>query len=159
METNLENKNEQTAQQDADPTIDLVRQLAAVARTQAVVEFDLSGKIIFANDVFANLVGSTPDELIGSLHSTLLRSDEQRSPEYKQLWENLRHGKLHSGTYRMMSTDGTPVWFEGSFNPIAGSAGRANRIVNVRPRHYRGRAGTAGLPRHSYDSKPDEHVC
>ena len=129
MEKNLENGNEElAAQQVADP-IDLVRKLAAVARTQSVVELDLDGKILFTNDVFAKLVGSSPEALAGSMHSALLRPAEQRSPEYRQLWDNLRQGKFHSGTYRLLSADGLPIWLEGSFNPIAGSSGKPNRIV------------------------------
>jgi methyl-accepting chemotaxis protein len=127
METNLENVHEE-AQQVADP-IDLVRRLAAVARTQAVVELDLDGKILFANDVFARLIGSTPNALIGTQHSSFLRSSDQRSPENRQLWDDLRQGKFHSGTYRLLSADGDPIWFEGSFNPIPSSDGKGNRVV------------------------------
>jgi methyl-accepting chemotaxis protein len=129
METNLDNANEEAAAQQVANPIDLVRQLAAVARTQSVVELDLDGKILFANDVFAKLVASSPEALAGSMHSALVRPSDQRSPEYRQIWENLRQGKLHSGTYRLLAADGSPVWLEGSFNLITGSAGKPNRIV------------------------------
>ena len=42
-------------------------QLAAIAKTQAVIEFGLDGRILFANQNFLNAMGYTIDEIRGQV--------------------------------------------------------------------------------------------
>jgi len=135
METNPENVQAAAsepatpAKPAPDPSVDLARQLAAIHRAQAVVEFDLDGKILAANECFVKLVGYAAEEVADMSHSGFVGPSEQRATEYKQFWDTLRQGKAQSGTFRLLTRDGQPVWLQGAFNPIAGSGGKSNRIV------------------------------
>src|SRR5579871_2622071 len=44
-------------------------QLAAINKAQGVIEFDLTGKVLAANENFLNLLGFTLDEIRGQHHS------------------------------------------------------------------------------------------
>ena len=92
--------------------------LIAVDRSQAVVEFTLSGRILRANANFLRIMGYEAGELAGQHHSMLVPPGYAQSAEYRDLWRRLKAGEYIAGKFRRIGKDGREVWIEAAYNPI-----------------------------------------
>lgn len=101
----------------------------AISKSQAVIEFEMNGTIICANDNFLNAMGYTLEEVRGKHHSIFVDADTRESVEYKQFWEGLNAGQFLSGEYRRVNKDGHDVWIQGSYNPILDQKGKPFKVV------------------------------
>jgi len=103
--------------------------MGALERSMAVVELELDGKIIRANDNFLTTMGYRAEELPGKNHRDFCDPEVVRSREYVDLWASLRAGKYMSGTFKRVSKQGKNVWLEASYNPVVDAQGKVLRIV------------------------------
>ncbi|PKU23130.1 methyl-accepting chemotaxis protein [Telmatospirillum siberiense] len=103
--------------------------LAALEKTQAVIEFQMDGTIIRANDNFLTLMGYRQEEIRGKHHSMFVEQAYRDSPEYKQFWEKLRSGQFQKAQFKRIAKGGREVWIEGAYNPIMGSDGKPFKVV------------------------------
>ena len=106
-----------------------VGKVTAIGRSQAVVEFDLDGHILDANDNFLAVVGYKLEEVRGQHHRIFMEPVTARSPEYQRFWERLSRGEYESGEYKRLGKDGKEVWLLASYNPIFDLDGRPVKIV------------------------------
>src|SRR5664279_3775908 len=90
--------------------------LAALTKSQAVIEFDLNGTILAANERFLSLLGYTLPELQGKNHSMLVEPSYRTSADYKTLWDDLRAGKYQAMQFKRIGKGGREVWIEASYN-------------------------------------------
>ena len=104
-------------------------QLAAVSKAQAVIEFDLDGTILHANDNFLSTVGYTLEEVRGRHHRMFVGSEYAGSSAYHEFWRNLRAGEFDSGEYLRFGKHGREVWLEASYNPIFDHRGKPFKVV------------------------------
>lgn len=104
-------------------------QINAINKAQAVIEFDLDGKILNANENFTNTVGYSLDEIKGKHHSIFVEEDYKRSMEYSQFWEQLRQGIQFTDEFKRVGKGGKEVWIQASYNPILDQNGRPHRVV------------------------------
>ncbi|WP_373980023.1 methyl-accepting chemotaxis protein [Achromobacter sp. JD417] len=104
-------------------------QLEAISKVQAIIEFELDGTIVRANDLFLNAVGYRADEVLGRHHSMFVPADEARSTAYKDFWRRLRNGEHDTGQYMRLGKGGRQVWIEASYNPIFDAQGRPFKVV------------------------------
>ena len=104
-------------------------QLEAIGKSQAVIEFDLEGKILTANENFLRTVGYSMDEVRGQHHSTFVDPVMRQSPEYRNFWEKLGRGEYEAGQYRRVAKDGREIWLQASYNPIFDLNGKAFKVV------------------------------
>ena len=104
-------------------------QLAALNRSQAVIEFDLEGKVLDANENFLATLGYTLAEIKGQHHSMFVSPDERNSQAYKQFWLDLGRGEFSRGQYLRVGKGGREVWIQASYNPILGSGGKPVSVV------------------------------
>ncbi|WP_273457324.1 methyl-accepting chemotaxis protein [Nevskia ramosa] len=104
-------------------------QLSAIGKSQAVIEFSTSGKIIHANDNFLKAVGYTLDEVRGQHHSLFVTAAERDSEAYRIFWEKLGRGEYDAGQYRRIGKNGKEIWIQASYNPILDPSGRPYKIV------------------------------
>lgn len=104
-------------------------QLEAISKVQAIIEFELDGTIIRANDLFLDAMGYREDELRGRHHSMLVLPEEVRGPAYKEFWRKLRGGEYDTGQYLRIGKNGRHVWIEASYNPIFDAEGRPFKVV------------------------------
>jgi methyl-accepting chemotaxis protein len=93
-------------------------EVRAMRKSQAVIEFNLDGTIIDANENFCKALGFTLSEIKGQHHRMFVDPEEVAKPEYKQFWDNLRAGKFERGQYHRIAKGGREVWIEASYNPI-----------------------------------------
>src|ERR1700759_427925 len=114
---------------DANQLADLQGQLAAIGKAQAVIEFQLDGTILTANDNFLNTVGYRLEEIKGHHHSMFVEAGYRSSDEYRRFWEKLGRGEYDSNQYKRIAKGGREVWIQASYNPIFNSAGKAYKVV------------------------------
>lgn len=108
---------------------DLRGQVAAINRSQAVIEFETDGRIITANENFLSVMGYRLDEVKGNHHSMFVDTAYRNSAEYKAFWDELRSGKFHSGEYHRLGRGGKEVWITATYNPIFDATGRVYKVV------------------------------
>ncbi|MEY4761189.1 MAG: methyl-accepting chemotaxis protein McpH, partial [Pseudomonadota bacterium] len=104
-------------------------QLRAVGRSQAVIEFDLDGIILSANDNFLTLMGYRAEEIRGQHHRLFVSADDRVGDEYRRFWDALHRGEYHSGQFRRIAKGGREVWIQASYNPIFDMNGKPIKIV------------------------------
>ncbi len=104
-------------------------QIAAIGRSQAVIEFQMDGTILEANENFLNTVGYRLDEIQGKHHSIFAEPGYASSPEYKEFWAKLNRGEYHAGEYRRLGKGGKEVWIQASYNPIFDLNGKPFKVV------------------------------
>jgi len=105
--------------------------LEAVSRAQAVIEFDLQGNILTANENFCKTMGYALDEIKGKHHSTFVSPDYAGSAEYKAFWEKLRAGEFIADEFRRIGKGGREVCIIASYNPIFDLNGNILKFVKI----------------------------
>lgn len=101
----------------------------AVNRVQAIIEFDLQGKVLNANDNFLKIMGYSLDEVRDQQHRMFCDDAFVHSLDYLAFWERLRRGEFNAGEYRRIAKSGSDVWIMASYNPILDAEGRPVKIV------------------------------
>ena len=104
-------------------------QIAAINKAQAVIEFNLDGTVITANEGFLTALGYSLEEVKGQHHSMFIEPSYRASAEYKQFWRELRDGKFQAAEYKRIGKGGKEVWIQASYNPIFDLNGRAFKVV------------------------------
>lgn len=104
-------------------------QVAAIRKSQAVIEFDLDGNILDANDNFLNALGYRLDEIKGRHHSLFVMPDERESASYRQFWAKLASGQFDEGQYLRIGKGGRKVWIQATYNPILNAMGEPYKVV------------------------------
>ncbi len=108
---------------------DLSGKLDAASRSQAMIEFELDGTVITANENFLNVLGYQLDEIKGRRHSLFVDPAHRDSVEYQKFWERLRAGEHQAGQFRRIGKNGREVWIEGAYNPVRDLNGRVVKVV------------------------------
>jgi methyl-accepting chemotaxis protein len=108
---------------------DLRGQITALGKSNAVIEFELDGTIITANENFLKTLGYTLEEVKGKHHSMFADPVYARSPEYRQFWDKLGRGEFDSGRYKRIAKGGKEIWIQASYNAILDRGGRPFKVV------------------------------
>ncbi|WLH76684.1 PAS domain-containing methyl-accepting chemotaxis protein [Pseudomonas fluorescens] len=103
--------------------------LDAIERSMAVIEFDLQGVVLRANDNFLKTMGFRAEQVVGQPHRMFCTPAFARSAEYNQLWTQLRNGQFQSGTFERVAGNGQSVWLEASYNPVRNDTGQVIKVV------------------------------
>lgn len=101
----------------------------AISRVQAVIEFNLDGTIINANENFTGAFGYSLDEIKGKHHRMFCEPEYVASAEYKAFWEKLARGEYDAGEYKRFGKGGKEIWINASYNPIFDASGRPFKVV------------------------------
>lgn len=104
-------------------------QIAAISKSQAVIEFNLDGIILNANENFLTTMGYSLDEIKGQHHSLFVDPEYKAGIEYKQFWRSLGEGRFQGGEYKRLGKRGKEVWIQATYNPIFDLNGRVIKIV------------------------------
>jgi methyl-accepting chemotaxis protein len=132
---------------------DYAAQVAAIGRSQAVIEFQMDGTIITANDNFLKAMGYQLDEITGRHHSMFVEEAYRQNPEYKEFWAKLNRGEYQTGEYKRLGKNGKDVWIQAAYNPLLGSDGKPFKVVKfatditeqkLRYTDYRGQIAAIG---------------
>jgi methyl-accepting chemotaxis protein len=101
----------------------------AIEKAQAVIEFDLTGKIITANENFLSVLGYRLSEIKDQHHSMFVEPTERQSSEYISFWDKLRRGDFDSGVYKRIGKNGKKIWIQASYNPIFDKNGKPCKVI------------------------------
>ncbi|MNK93595.1 Biofilm dispersion protein BdlA [compost metagenome] len=94
-----------------------------------MIEFNLDGTIITANENFLGAVGYGMNEISGRHHSMFCDSAFAISAEYKMFWEKLGRGEFVSGEFKRIAKGGKEIWINASYNPIFDASGKPFKVV------------------------------
>jgi methyl-accepting chemotaxis protein len=103
--------------------------ICAINRAQAVIEFELDGTVITANDNFLDIFGYTLDEVAGKHHRMFCDPGYAESAEYREFWQRLGRGEYEADEFKRLSKDGAEIWLQASYNPIFDADGRPLKVV------------------------------
>lgn len=114
---------------------EISNRMNAINKSNAVIEFELDGKIIYANDMFCQMTGYTNGELAGCYHKLFLGEEylfgNSKSKEYKDFWKSLRRGESISGEFERTAKTGRKIWLQASYNPIVDESGKVYKIMKI----------------------------
>ncbi len=104
-------------------------QIRAINKSQAVIEFDMAGKILNVNENFLSAMGYGLEEVKGKNHSMFVLPEESASEQYRMFWDRLRRGEFEEKVYCRVGRGGKQVWIQASYNPIFDSENRPYKVV------------------------------
>ncbi|MGZ2484097.1 methyl-accepting chemotaxis protein [Rhizobium pisi] len=104
--------------------------LASLSKSQAMIEFDLTGRILTANANFCRALGYELSEIVGRHHSMFVEKEYVSSPEYKAFWAKLAAGNYDQQQYKRIGKGGREVWIEASYNPVI-RRGKPVKVVKI----------------------------
>jgi PAS domain S-box-containing protein len=113
---------------------ELLSRMEAINRSNAIIYFDLHGKILGVNAIFLEAMGYGADEhseIIGKHHSIFVCEDYARSAEYEKFWDILRSGKYYKGEFERRKRDGTLINLQATYNPIFDETNTITKIMKV----------------------------
>jgi methyl-accepting chemotaxis protein len=103
--------------------------ITALVRSTAVIEFDLNGHVLTANDRFLNGMGYSLAQIQGKHHRIFCESQDANSVEYQQFWKRLNAGEFVAGRFKRVDSHGRTVWLEASYNPVLDANERLYKVV------------------------------
>ncbi len=103
--------------------------LTALMRSTAVIEFDLSGNVLTANERFLNGMGYSLAQIQGKHHRLFCDPQEYNSTEYQDFWKRLNTGEFVAGRFKRIDAHGQEVWLEASYNPVLDANNRLYKVV------------------------------
>ncbi len=110
-------------------TADLAGQIAAIGKSQAVIEFKMDGTISGANENFLSTLGYSLGEIQGKHHSMFVDAAERDGGGYREFWANLNRGVYQAGEFKRIGRGGKEVWIQASYNPILDLNGKPFKVV------------------------------
>ncbi|MDC7744485.1 methyl-accepting chemotaxis protein [Rhizobium binxianense] len=102
--------------------------LDAISKSQAIIEFDLDGNILTANENFCNALGYRLNEIIGKHHSMFCEPAYTATPEYRAFWARLGRGEYDAGAYKRLAKGNREIWIQASYNPVS-KGGKPFKVV------------------------------
>ncbi|MBC3779695.1 PAS domain-containing methyl-accepting chemotaxis protein [Pseudomonas sp. SWRI99] len=103
--------------------------IGALVRSTAVIEFDLNGNVLSANDRFLNGMGYSLAQIKGKHHRTFCAPEEYNSAEYQNFWRRLNSGEFVAGRFKRIDSHGRTVWLEASYNPVVDANDKLYKVV------------------------------
>ena len=108
---------------------DFAGQIEAIGKSQAVIEFNMDGVVLNANENFLATLGYSLSEIQGKHHSMFMPAEERDSPAYREFWATLNRGEFQSGEYKRIGRGGKEAWIQASYNPIRDLNGKPYKVV------------------------------
>ncbi|MGX5667016.1 methyl-accepting chemotaxis protein [Rhizobium daejeonense] len=103
---------------------------SALSKSQAMIEFDLTGTILDANENFCRTVGYSLEEIIGKHHRIFCDPAYAESAQYREFWTDLASGKFDAREYKRLGKGGREIWIQASYNPVF-SGGKPYKVVKI----------------------------
>lgn len=101
----------------------------ALIRSTAVIQFNLDGTVITANEQFLQAMGYRLEQIVGKHHRQFCTPDEAASPQYEVFWQTLNRGEYVADRFKRMDSRGQEVWLEATYNPVHDAEGKLCKVV------------------------------
>lgn len=109
---------------------DYESRIAAISRSQAVIQFNIDGTIITANENFLNATGYSLNEITGRHHRMFVAQNDQ-GPAYEAFWAALKRGEYTVSEIRRQGRGGKDIWLQVAYNPIVDPSGKVYKVVKI----------------------------
>ena len=103
----------------------------AICRSQAVIEFDPRGIILWANDSFLATMGYALADVEGRHHRIFCEPGYADTPAYADFWRKLGRGEFDAGEYKRVGKGGRAIWLQATYNPVFRADGSVERILKI----------------------------
>ncbi|MBP5969968.1 methyl-accepting chemotaxis protein [Pseudomonas sp. NIBR-H-19] len=103
--------------------------IGALVRSTAVIEFDLNGNVLNANERFLNGMGYSLAQIKGKHHRMFCTPEEYNSAEYQNFWRRLNNGEFVADRFKRVDSHGRTVWLEASYNPVVDANNKLYKVV------------------------------
>nr|WP_220811920.1 PAS domain-containing methyl-accepting chemotaxis protein [Pseudomonas paralcaligenes] len=101
----------------------------ALLHSTAVIEFNLGGEVLTANQRFLDGMGYRLEQIRGKHHRMFCEPEESSSQDYREFWARLNRGEYVAGRFKRVDSHGRPVWLEASYNPVLDAHDRLYKVV------------------------------
>jgi methyl-accepting chemotaxis protein len=128
----VRNRHERVLRAQAESSV-----MQAIDRSMAVIEFDLSGTVLRANDNFLEVMGYRREEVLGQHHRLFCKPNEVLDDAYRGFWAALNRGQFMSGLFQRVDKRGATVWLQATYNPLYDANGRLYGVVKFATDHTR----------------------
>ncbi len=116
---------------DSGQVMEVKQVLDAMETNLAMVEFDRGGKLLWANENFAQTLGYSVSELQTMHHRQFCTEEFRDSKSYTDLWKSLREGrKYQKKIYRVKKTKDL-VCLEATYIPVKDEKGSVAAILKI----------------------------
>ena len=102
--------------------------LSAIDNSVATVELDLSGNIMFANDLFLKLIDLESNNILDKNYKEFVSSEYANSKEYSIFWNKLKKGEVQSGEFQHQFGK-KDFWFIEAFTPVKNTKDEIYKII------------------------------
>jgi len=103
--------------------------IEAINRAQAVIELELDGTVISANENFLRIFSYSLDEIVGKHHRIFCDPGYAKSSHYAEFWQKLGRGEYHAAEFKRLAKGGREIWLQASYNPIFDMDGKPFKVV------------------------------
>ncbi len=107
--------------------------LAALDRSQAVIEFEPDGTIVTANDNFLATLGYRLEDIRGRHHAMFVAPEERESAGYRSFWASLAAGEYKVAEFRRIGRMAARSGSRPPTIPCVTAAGGPTASSNSRP--------------------------
>lgn len=104
-------------------------QVEAVERSQAVIQFEVDGTIIWANNNFCAATGYSLSEIQGQHHRIFCEREYSDSAHYREFWADLGRGQNRNGQFKRVRKNGEELWIQATYLSVLGHDGKPIRVV------------------------------
>src|SRR5690606_35616290 len=101
----------------------------ALLRSTAVIEFNLKGEVLTANERFLHAMGYRLEDIRGQHHRLFCEPSEYNSTRYKEFWATLNRGEYVADRFKRLNRQGQVVWLDASYNPVLNAHGELYKVV------------------------------
>nr|WP_165831963.1 MULTISPECIES: PAS domain-containing methyl-accepting chemotaxis protein [Gammaproteobacteria] len=105
--------------------------LKSIRQHVPYIEFTPQGVIEQVNQLFADVTGYSPSDLIGKHHRILCEDKYSNSEDYKKHWRMLAEGHASSGNIRRVKKNGDLVWLSATYFPVTNSNNEVVKVMKI----------------------------
>ena len=102
----------------------------AIKNNLAIIRFDMNRKVAYVNDLFAQTLDYTIEELYEKSHEEFCFPAFAKSTDYEKFWRNLLSGKSFQDKVERMDASGNRVWLEATYMPVF-AEGTRRKVIGV----------------------------
>ncbi|MEC0125800.1 methyl-accepting chemotaxis protein [Paenibacillus pabuli] len=92
--------------------------IKAMEKSLAIIRFDMDRRVTYVNEVFAQTMGYTVDEMYGMQHEQFCFDEFVKSPDYNAFWSNIFKGISFQDKVERKDAEGNSVWLEATYMPV-----------------------------------------
>ncbi|MEH7651948.1 methyl-accepting chemotaxis protein [Bacillus safensis] len=105
--------------------------LRALEHSLAMIEFNVTGEVLWVNDIFAKAMGYSKEEMIGLKHKQFCPRHITEHTSYHMFWKRLREGQVFQEKVHRIAKNGSSLWLEATYSPVRDEEGTVVGVVKV----------------------------